>query len=286
MTAKVATNEESIAEAERNYRRLNAWFILFLLLIPLGVILPCVISAIAYRIAGDEVSAPIALSALLWPIVGIAGSLLLRGGRKRARRSRDLARLADSFLLSFTRRPPSESYAFLKLTSIFADSHVQSGENQMEGVSGRRPMIALDYHYSFHWGSVTEYADQTIAVFLSGFDHLPAFAVFPIGTMGRIENFFLGKVSGAIPFPQHPQFNSQFAVVGEDPQAITGCLSPRVVDMLLSDRLLSLVVEGGRLLVFRRLTIVKAEDYQAFLAQSFRVAELLAERSGGPPFKG
>ena len=74
-----------------------------------------------------------------------------------------------------------------------------------------------------------------------------------------------------------------FAVVGDEPQSITRCLSQPLIDLFLSDPLLSLLVEGGRLLVFRRLTVLKADDYQAFLAQSFRVAELLTGSTGGLP---
>jgi hypothetical protein len=64
--------------------------------------------------------------------------------------------------------------------------------------------------------------------------------------------------------------------VGADAAQITTCLSRPLVDLFLQDRLLSLTVEEGRLLVFRRLTLVKAEEYQSFLAQAYRVAGLLA----------
>src|SRR5688572_6735178 len=108
------SNEAEVAAAQRRHRRINGWFYFFVLLIPLGVILPCAISAAAYQIAGDEVSAPIALSALLWPIVGVAGALLLRGDRKRSRRDLAISRLAGTFGLRYTRRPAPETYAFLR----------------------------------------------------------------------------------------------------------------------------------------------------------------------------
>lgn len=273
MTPTAGINTDSIAEAQRGYRRLNSWFLFFVALIPLGVVLPCLLSIAAYRIWGSDVSAPIALSALLWPVAGVAGALLLRGARARARRSLALAKLADSFNLRFTRRPALEKYDFLKQFSFIAGSHAQSAANLLEGQAGRWPLLALDYEYSFHWGSVTEIGAQTMAVLLSGFERLPPLAVVPIGTMGKIENFFLGK-RNAIPFPHQPQFNRQFAVVGDASAA--ACIRRPLIDLLLADRLLTLLVENGRLLVFRRLTYIKAEDYQAFLAQAHRVAELLA----------
>jgi hypothetical protein len=271
----VNVNEQALAEAGRHYRKLNVAFWVCMALIPLGVVLPCLVSFIAYEIAGDEWSAPIALSALLWPIVGVAGTLLLRGGRKRARRSLELARLANAFGLRYQRTAPPESYAFLRSISLMENPHIARGENLMEGMPGAWPLMSLDYHYSFHWGSVTEYADQTIVAFVSGFEHLPPFAVVPISIMGRIENLFLGK-SGAIGFPHAPQFNSQFAVVGGDAARIAQLVTPQLIEMLLRDKLLTIVAEQGRLLVFRRLTIVRAEDYQGFLAQAYSIAELLA----------
>jgi hypothetical protein len=65
-------------------------------------------------------------------------------------------------------------------------------------------------------------------------------------------------------------------VVGDDEAAILRCLNRELIDLLLSDRLLTLIVEDGRLLVFRRLTYIRAEHFQAFLAQAHRVAELLS----------
>jgi hypothetical protein len=272
-------NAEALAAAESRYRKLNFWFWAFLALIPLGVVLPCLVSAVAYRIAGDEWSAPIALSALLWPIVGVAGALLLRGGRRRAHRELALVRLAEGFGLRYSRRPPPESYAFLRSVSLLENPHVQSAENLMEGQPGAWPLISLDYHYAFLWGSVTEYADQTIAVF-SGFDQLPPLAIVPIGILGRIENQFLGK-GGAVAFPQHPEFNRSFAVVAADPPGVMRVLRPELIELLLSDRLLTVIVDQGRLLVFRRLTIVRADEYQAFLTQAYRVAQLLGASATG-----
>ena len=270
-------NEASLAEAQRRYRRINRWFLVCWVLMPLGIILPCILSIITYQIWGDEVSAPIGLSALLWPLVGLAGVLLLRGGRKRAKRMLALARLGDSLGFKFTCYPTSEQYAFMKSVSFVENSHLQTAQNLMEGDQGRWPMTALDFEYTFFWGSVTEIGSQTIAAFHSGFESLPALAVVPISTMGRIENMLLGK-GNAIRFPHHPEFNARFAVLSADEANILALISPALIDLLLADRLLTLVVEQGRLLVFRRLTYVRAEDYRQFLGQAYRAAELLSPR--------
>lgn len=276
LAMSTSLNAQELESAQQRWRRVNFWFCFFIVLIPLGVIAPCLVSMVAYQIAGDKLSAPIALSALLWPLVGVAGALLLRGDRQRARRTLALVRLADSFGLTFTYKPAPEKFEFLSTVAVMANPHSKSAENLLEGQSGRFRLLALDYHYAYLLGNVNLLADQTIVVFPEGFAHLPDLAVFPISIMGKLENFLLGKAE-AIAFPQFPQFNSQFAVIGRDPQRITACLTPDLQNLLLSDRLLSLVVDQGRLLVFRRLTIIKAEDYQAFLARAYQVAELLSQ---------
>lgn len=270
-------NADSLAEAQRRYRRIHGWWLFSWVLMPLGVVLPCVLSIVAYQIWGDEVSAPIGLSALLWPLVGLAGVLLLRGGRARAKRMLALARLADSLGLKFTCYPRPEQFAFMKSVSFVENSHLQTAQNMMEGTKGRWPLTALDFEYTFFWGSVTEVGSQTIVAFHSGFETLPPLAIIPVSTMGRIENMLLGK-GDAIRFPHHPEFNARFAVLGADESSVRAWITPPLVDLLLADRLLTLVVEDGRLLVFRRLTYVQAADYQNFLAQAYRAAELLSPR--------
>jgi hypothetical protein len=268
-------NEQALAAAQTRFGRWNLMFWGFVLLIPLGVILPCVAGIVAYRVAGDEYSAPIVLSAFVWPIFGVAGALLVRGARARAKRSLALVQFAESFGLRFEPRPAKEKYAFIKDVSFMAEPHTQSVTNYLEGTAGRWPLVVFDYAYAYLWGTVSEIGEQTIATFLSGFDHLPPLGVIPISTMGKIENFFLGK-GDTIAFPHEPSFSRCFAVVGDDEAAILRCLNRELIDLLLSDRLLTLIVEDGRLLVFRRLTYIRAEHFQAFLAQAHRVAELLS----------
>lgn len=275
--ASSGLNTDSLAEAQRRYRRMNRWWLFSWVLMPLGVVLPCILSIVTYQIWGDEVSAPIGLSALLWPLVGLAGVLLLRGGRARAKRMLALTQLADSFGLRFTCYPRPEQFEFMKSVSFVESSHLQTAQNMMEGTKGRWPLTALDFEYTFFWGSVTEVGSQTIVAFHSGFETLPPLAIIPISTMGRIENMLLGK-GDAIPFPHYPAFNARFAVLGADEPSIRSRVTPPLVELLLADPLLTLVVDDGRLLVFRRLTYVNAADYQNFLAQAYRAAELLSLR--------
>jgi hypothetical protein len=143
--ASPALNTDSLAEAKRRYRRINGWWLFCWLLIPLGVVLPCVLLIVTYQIWGDEVSAPIGLSALLWPLVGLAGVLLLRGGRARAKRMLALAQFGDSLGLKFTCDPRPEQFAFMKSVSFVANSHLQTAQNMMEGTTGRWPLTAFDF---------------------------------------------------------------------------------------------------------------------------------------------
>lgn len=273
MTQFNGLNAAELAQAQRSYQRRTGWFWFFILCIPLGVVLPCLLSAVSYRIWGNKVSAPVALSAFLWPLVGIAGSLLLRGGRRRARRAIELAQLGDSVGLKYTRAPARDSYEYLKTVSVMENPHHQYATNMLIGTAGGRTLQALDYDYSYHWGSVTEYAQQTLVVFPAGFERVPPFFVVPNTLTSKLENMILGN-RGRIPFPNVPQFSSDFSVVGDHAPSAVACVTP-LIPLFLQDRLLTVFVDQGRLLVFRRLTYLPADQYRAFLATAFHIAEVL-----------
>jgi hypothetical protein len=92
--------------------------------------------------------------------------------------------------------------------------------------------------------------------------------------MGKIENLFLGK-RDQIVCGSDPQFHRKFSVVGTDAASVQRCLGQQLINLFLADPVLTVVVEQGKLVIFRRLTYVPADGYQAFLAESHRVAELL-----------
>jgi hypothetical protein len=269
----LAMDLDAVHDARRRFRRYNTVFWLSIAAIPLGLIVPCLLSIVAYKIWGDEVSAPVALSGLFWPLVGLAGALLVRGARARSRRSLQLAELAQRVGLRFIYLPKLEQFRFLHDVSFMADPHFSSAKNWMDGTPNGREMIALDYEYTYTWGSVSEVGSQTMVVF-RGFEHLPPMGIIPIGIMGRLENFLLGD-RNKIPFAD-PRFTSQFVVVGDDYTHIAATITPTLIDTIINDRLLTSVAEQGMLIIFRRLTYVAASDYQAFLAEAFRVAELLS----------
>lgn len=271
-----AAPNDATREALRHYRRYNLWFWFFLLCIPLGVVLPCTVSVVAFKLWGDTVSAPIGFSAFFWPLLGLAGALLIRSSRKRARRSYDLAKLAQTLNLTFTRKPDVEPFAFLKSVSFMADPHTQKVTNLFVGTPNGKLLQALDYEYTYFYGSVTEIGSQTLAVVTGGFAHLPEFGIIPTGIMGKLENAVLGKFD-TIAIPHLPGLNQNFYIVGEDAPRVTA-VATALSQILLSDRLLNVIVEDDRLIVFRRLTYVTAHEYQAFLAQAFRIAEVLGTR--------
>lgn len=259
---------------QRQYRRRNAWYWLFVGMIPLGIILPCGLSVAAYKIWGAEVSAPIAYATPFCPLIGLAGMLLTRGARRRSRRSLEIASLADSYGLSFALEASPESLELLKNVSIMSAPQFQLGENELSGEVQGRALLALDYEYRYLLGSVSLVSKATLVVYRNGFEHLPAFSVIPISVMGQVENAILGKTN-AIAFPHDPQFERMFGVVGPDPLAIQSCLAPQLVEFFKHDHLLTVLVENGQLIVFRRQTLLTADQYRAFLEQTYHLAEML-----------
>ena len=200
--------------------------------------------------------------------------MLLWGNRSRSRRSFALAKLADSLGMLFTASPARDRFEFLKSVSLMANPHKQSARTLVETVPDGRPSMVLDYKYVYFWRPEHEIGEQTIVVFAE-FESLPAFGVTPISRIGKLENLVLGQ-RGKILFPEAPEFSKNFAVVGENAPAIIACIGPSLIELLMADRRLTLSVENGRLLVFRRGVYWPVRDYQTFLAQAARIAELLA----------
>lgn len=271
-----SANASFVVEAERRYRRVNRLFWLFVAVMPLGVVIPCVASIAAYQIWGDTVSAPIGFSALFCPLIGLAGALLIRGSRRRVRRSLELARLAATWGMQFRQKASPEVCEMLKSMSLMANPHTQMGVNQLESVAGNHRITTLDYEYRYFYGAVNIIGWATIVVYHGGFDRLPQMAVVPLGVMAQIENALLGK-GDAIKFPHDPEFDRRFAVVGNDPQSILACLSPPLFRTFKNDPLLTLLSEDGRLLFYRRQTYVRPSEYGAFLAEVHHIAEWLAK---------
>lgn len=233
--------------------------------------LPCVIGGIVGKF-NQEVGPWIALSGLLWPIVGVAGVLIRWGDKKRAKRTLELAKLAESWNMRFTYRPQREQYAGLESFQLMADPHAQVARNMFEGAFQNSRLWALDYEFRYFLGVVNLVGKQTVVVLENGFERLPEFAIVPQNWAERLENSIMGKsFLQSFVVPGAHDFNHYFAVAG-DPAEVLPRLSPEAVQFFLQDKGLTLEVNAGRILLFRRENYLRPEEYGPFLRTAASLA--------------
>jgi hypothetical protein len=271
-------NEQAIRELERHLGRVTAFFYASVAAIPLGLLCPCGLAAIAHRVAPDY-SQWIALSAFFFPLVGLAGALLVVGDRSRTRRSLELARMADDLGLRFTVQPAADRMDFASsfpVLNLLKTPHSEQGANLLEGTYKGRRLAAGDYTFLGLLGYKHFVAKQTVTVFLAGFETLPPFAILPQTWADRFEQALLGTSPGkTLKVPGEKDFNRSFVVVGTERDAILARIGAGLIDLFLDDGRLALEVQGGMLLVYRRDTVLASKDYEDFLRVAHRVAREL-----------
>jgi hypothetical protein len=272
-------NTEALADLRRRSARVAALFWAGVVAIPLGVVCPCGLAAVIHRVAPDW-SQPVALSAFLLPLVGVAVVLLLLGDRARYRRSIALAELADDLGVQYTHKPARDRTAFVgsfPRFNLHRVEHSGQGTDLLQGVSKGRPLAAFDYSFLWLLGYKHVVSRQTVAVFTAGFEGLPELAVIPRTWADRFRQFILGESLGpTIKVPGEQDFNRHFLLVGTERPAVLRCLTEDVLDALLEDTRLQVEVGGGMLLVCLREVTVGADGYEDFLATANRIARALA----------
>jgi hypothetical protein len=278
--ARTATdNTEALADLRRRSARVAALFWAGIVAIPLGVVCPCGLAAVVHRVAPDW-SQPVALSAFLLPLVGLAVALLLLGDRRRYRRSLALVKLAEAFGLQHAHKPKTDRVAFVGSFPHFTLHRVEhSGQaaDLLQGTYKGRPLAVFDYSFLWLLGYKHVVSRQTVAIFTAGFESLPEFAVVPRTWADRFRQFILGEALGpTLKVPGEQDFNRHFLLTGTERKAVLRCLTEEVLDLLLEDTRLQIEVRGGMLLVCPREVTVGAAEYEDFLATAGRIARALA----------
>jgi hypothetical protein len=273
-------NTEALADLQRRSARVAALFWAGVVAIPLGLACPCGLAAVIHRVAPDW-SQPVALSAFLLPLVGLAVALLLVGDRSRYRRSIALAKLADALGLQYTHKPARDQVAFVgsfPRLNLHRVEHSGQATDLLQGVYKGRPLAALDDSFLWLLGYKHVVSRQTVAVFTAGFERVPQFAVIPRTWADRFRQFILGAALGpTFKVPGEEDFSRHFLLAGAERDAVLRCLTAEALDLFLEDRRLQVEVGGGMLLVCLREVTVGAAEYEDFLATADRIARALAK---------
>jgi hypothetical protein len=270
MSSIHAHNAKEIDALRRRYRRVQFIFFTSVALMPLGVICPCTLALIINQVrpGSGQFVAP---GALLLPLIGLVGTLLMLSDRSRYRRALALADLAKEQELRYTYEPPRSEFKFLLDLPFMNLPRIKGsgvGANRLEGTFKKRPLTALDYAFNYRVGNDRETTQQTVAVFTAGFEQFPSFLVIPQGWAEKFEEFILGATDG-------DRIKRNFTVAGMQRDAILDLLTPAVIEFFLEDHNLVLEMAEGMMMVYRRDAHLTAPEYQDFLLQAVRLAKEL-----------
>lgn len=277
---ELATGEENdVSEdkgfqiARTRFRRWNRIFWMGILGIFFGPILALVIAVIVYQLAGSNYSAPIGLSSPLWSVAALALALLVRSRRKSAKRTWDLAQVAQQLGMNFEVDPNRSSYEFLKSVSLMQDPLDCKGSNLVQGSANSISFLALDYRYSYFYGTVSLIGEQTLAVFPGQVNNELRFAIVPVGWADQMADRLTGASANS--YHHNPEFVRRFYVVSDNDSVLPDIFSDQFVELFLREPKLTLVVEQGRVMVFLQGTYIPARQYQEFLRLAFQIVEII-----------
>jgi hypothetical protein len=273
-------NTEEIAKLKCWRQRVSLIYYAAMVEMPIGFLLPCIATGIInMNHLGLHYAQIAMLSAILLPLVGLAGVLLMRFDRNRSLRSLAIARLADEHGMRYWHQPPAEEFADLRDLHFINLEHVipgGSGENLVVGTFKKRPLMVIDYSYNHHYGNKIANTQQTIVLFRDELVSLPDFVVVRQGFGARLE-----QLIGETPFgkrlkvPDENEFNERFTLAGQDRSAVVACLTSEVIDLLLEQAGLTILVQDGKLMVARQNVLVPASEYEQLLLTATKLMRAL-----------
>jgi hypothetical protein len=265
-----AQSKQAAIQGYRFYNRLFWLGVLGIFLLPVAAL---VVAMVVFQITkNSNLSAPIGLSAPFWSVASLAVALLVRGSRKRARRSVDLAKLTETLPLEFAMQASSSMMELLKSISFMQNPTSAKGRNVLVTVDKSLPHFALDYFYSYDYGAVAFEADETLAVFPDLVPHLPDLFIFPMGIGDRLLSQFFGAFQ-SVNVPAAPEFPKRFRVGSAESDTAERMMTAPLLQVFQQNPKLSLVIEDGTLIVFYQLQQVTPKAYVQFLSAANQLAQ-------------
>jgi hypothetical protein len=265
-----AQAKQAALQGYRFYNRLFWLGVFGIVLMPVAAL---VVAMVVFQITkNSNLSAPIGLSGPFWSVASLALALLVRGARKRSRRSVDLAKLAETLPLEFSMKASNSMMELLKSISFMQNPTSAKGRNVLASVDKSLPHFALDYFYAYDYGAVAFEADETLVVFPDLVTRLPDLFIFPMGIGDRLLSQFFGAHQ-RVNVPSAPDFLKRFQVGSADPAAAEQVMAVPLLQVFQQNPKLSLVIENGTLIVFYQLQQVTPKAYAQFLSTASQLAQ-------------
>ena len=267
---------QSVADIQRHYRRLNRLFWLGLFGIILFPVLMLIVAAIAFRIAGSEVSAPIGLSSPLGAVAAIALALLVRSSRRIARRSLDLGEWSESQGYRYSWKPAEEDWQLIGELSVWENPTSMETSNLILFERNDVEIQIADFRSEHFYGAVTSWSEQTLIVFPNSVDEGLDLRIFPKGTadklLGKLANAGVDERFRHLPLARNFLLGCSGAFDAKELQMCLASLQP----VFQQYPRMCLIVENGHVVLFQELRLLSVAELRPMLAASWMVRQSLA----------
>lgn len=259
-------SNQSKADVQRHFGRLNRLFWIGILGIVLGPILMLVVAAIAFRIAGSNVSAPIGLCSPFAAVAAIALALMVRSSRRIARRSLDIATFAESAGYRYSWKPASEETQLLEEMSLWDNPTSLNVSNlictEQDGVDIQIADVRSEHFY----GAATAWSEQTVVMFPDAVSDDFELRVMPKGRadkmLGKLVNYGADQRFSKLPLAANYHIGCEGNV---DMSALFECLTT-LTPLFQKNPQLCLAAENGNMILFREMKLLPALDIRPMLA--------------------
>ena len=273
---KRRANGDAVADLRRRLGRLNAWRYFFLLLMPVGFLIPCSAGIILGRLnpqaQGFTAAQAFGIAALALPLVGLAGWLLMAGDRASCKTALAVAARAEQLGYRFSAQPSRALLARLGSFRMFEDADHQCGLNCVSGEHAGHRFAILEYRTAYRTAPNpygTTINNQTVVTVEGLAREVPGFRVGPKSWLSALLQFF-GAPTIKLAAPR--EFSRKFIVCGDDREALERVLTPETVELIMEADGIVEVCDGS-LLFYRHNSLVEPEHYQDMIRLGVRLAQ-------------
>jgi hypothetical protein len=257
----VEGNAPILADLRRRQARTRSLYRFFFWLMPVGALAPCLV---ATALPDDASRTAFGVAAFVLPIVGFAGTLLMRGDRKMYDRRVALAEQADGWGLLFIENPEEKLFGRLNACDSFHDVLSHDARNMALGTYRGVTVTALDYQ-TLQRGALGSYPGNQTVVFLP--DALPNVPNFQLLQRGWFSKASSNAPAGAteVNLRGEEQFHQAYVLLSDQPNQVAALFTSALTAWCLSRQAAQVEVHEGSLLLFRKNTQLDVKGVAALL---------------------
>lgn len=256
-------NHVEIERQRHKCDRLRMWLWGFVLWIPVTLVIPTIL---AIFLLEGMTAQLLGLGAVLLPMVGLAGLLLMANDLSKAKHHLNIAVVGQEMGLRFFQKADPQSLDDLNQFSSFWFADATSGQFQLSGQLNGVLVEILEYILEDRARAAPVFHVQTVFLFQHGIEDIPSFVARPRYLVGSIREALGWETIQIADRVGATEFQRNFILLGDDPEYVVDIFTDEMIELCLEEPTLTVEVQGDLLLLHRRGQIVKPESYDAVVA--------------------